>query len=66
MATLKETRKRLEEKQKQLDKIEECLQSSESRINLLGFFETLIDIAKENPEIIQPSPHLQSLEGEDR
>ena len=66
MATLKETRKRLKEKQKQLDEIEECLQNSESRNNLLGFFETLIDIAKENPEIIQLSPHLQSLEGEDR
>ncbi len=46
--------------------LEECLQDSESRNNLLGFFETLIDIAKENPEIIQPSPLLQSLEGEDR
>ena len=46
--------------------LEECLQDSESRNNLLGFLETLLEIAKENPEIVQESPRLQSLESEDK
>jgi len=66
MATVKETRAKLEEKQKQLYDIEKCLQDTESRNNLLGFFETLIEIAIENPEIIQESSHLQSLKSEDK
>jgi len=66
LVTLKETRDKLEENQKQLDEIEECLQNPEPRLNLFGFFETLVEIAKKNPEIIKMTPHLQSLESEDK
>lgn len=34
------------------------LEVSSARINLLNFFETLIEIAKENPELIQENPNL--------
>ena len=46
--------------------LDECLEDTEAKNTLLGFFDTLLEIAKENPEIIQVSPHLQSLEGEDK
>ena len=36
--------------------LEECLQDSETRNNLLGFFETLLEITKENPELIEQNP----------
>ena len=39
-------------------KLKKCLENSEARNNLLNFFETLIEIAKENPELIQENPNL--------
>lgn len=66
MATPKGTRKRLEKEQKQLADIEECLQNQEPRLNLYGFFETLVEIAEQNPEIITTPPRLQNLESEDK
>ncbi|MEX0999698.1 MAG: hypothetical protein WD000_07040 [Thermodesulfobacteriota bacterium] len=38
------------------------LEVSSARINLLNFFETLVEIAKENPEIIQENPHFNNQE----
>ena len=45
-------------------KLKKCLENSEARNNLLNFFETLIEIAKETPELIQENPHLANEEME--
>ena len=39
-------------------KLKKCLEDLEAKQNLLGFFETLIEITKENPELIQENPNL--------
>ena len=37
-------------------KLYNCLDDTEAKKTLLGFFETLVEIAKENPELIQKNP----------
>ena len=37
-------------------KLYTCLEDTEAKNTLLGFFETLVEIAKENPELIQQNP----------
>jgi len=43
-------------------KLKKCLEDLEAKNNLLNFFETLVEIAKENPELIQENPHLNNRE----
>jgi len=44
--------------------LQKCLEDPEAKNNLLGFFETLIEIAKENPELIQKNLNLNNEEME--
>jgi hypothetical protein len=39
-------------------KLKKCLEDLEVKNNLLYFFETLVEIARENPELIPENPHL--------
>ncbi len=42
--------------------LKKCLENNEAKTRLLQFFETLIDIAKENPELITENHVLNNKE----